>query len=354
MNNSLENLLANPTFVLWLKGKCSPEEKKKWDQWVEEDPDHYRLVREAKEIVVAVDNEHDIPDPEIELEKLNRDIDHYEFHKKNKQLILTFSGDNQPYRAIGRRVATALLLLALLMGGVTGYYFNEGAQIAEQEVVEAPRVDEYQTDYGEKLTFRMSDGSRIILNGNSRLTFSTIVKKGLNTNVWLEGEAYFDIAHLEDKDQRTFTVQTDNGEIQVLGTRFAVNTFRDKTMAVLEEGKINITNNNRSSVSYEIEPGQQARFKAQDNKIAIKEVDTRIYTSWTEDKLTFENTPMTEVANRIEDIFGLDVVLSSRFRNETLSGTIKSNNMNVLTQALEEILMSNIKRQGKQLHIGVD
>src|SRR5690625_876105 len=240
MNNSLEQLLADSSFVAWLNGECSQEEQTKWDQWLREDPKHQILVREAKEIALAVGSEYDIPDPEKELERLDWVIDRYESQKKHKQVILTFARDNQPYRAIGRRVAAAAIVIAVLLGGVVDYYVHTPWQDGQQEIVETPRADQYRTDYGEKLTFRLSDGSRITLNGNSSLTFSSVVEKGLNTKVWLEGEAYFNIAHLEDSQQRTFSVQTEDGSIRVLGTRFSVNTFRGETRTVLEEGEVTV------------------------------------------------------------------------------------------------------------------
>ncbi|SHG62701.1 FecR family protein [Fodinibius roseus] len=352
-NNKLEQLLADSSFVLWLRGECSTKEKKRWDEWLQEYPDYQGLVREAKEIVVAVDSEYDIPNPKKELERLDRVIDEYESRQKQKNVIFTFSSDNQPYRMIGRWAAAAAIIIAVMLGGLMGYYANKTEQSASQKIVEIPKIEKYQTDYGEKLTFRLSDGSRITLNGNSSLTFSSTVEKGLNTEVQLEGEAYFNIAHLEEEDQRTFTVQTDDGSIQVLGTRFMVNTFRNETKTVLEEGKVAIQNTG-SSTDYELTPGQLARFKSHDNKITVKEVNTQLYTSWIKDKLIFENTSMEEVSARIEDTFGVEIILGHSYRNETLSGSIKSTNIDVLIEALEEILKADIEQHDNQLLIGID
>src|SRR5699024_5502791 len=294
MKNTLEQLLSDSSFVRWLKDEASPEDEQKWEMWLREDPEHRLLVREAKQIVVAMERENHIPDPNVELEKLDQSIDRHERKKKRERLMAAFSSDYQPYRRIGRRAVAAAILMVVMLSSVIGYYFNGEGVIPRDEIVETPRVDKYHTDYGEKLTFRLSDGSRIMLNGNSTLVFSSTVEKGLNTEVQLEGEAYFNIARLEDEDQRTFTVQTDDGAIQVLGTRFAVNTFREETKAVLEEGSVTIQSAG-SSATYELAPGQLARFKSHDNKIAIQEVNTALYTSWREGKLRFAHTPRKKV-----------------------------------------------------------
>ncbi|WP_185958389.1 FecR family protein [Fodinibius sediminis] len=347
----MEYLLADRSFVLWLRDECSVEEQKQWDRWLRESPEHQMFVREAKEIVMAVDDEYDIPDPRKELERMDRVIDEHESRQQWEKVIFTFGRDNQPYRVISRWSAAAAIMIAVILGGLIGYYTNKTDGLTEPEIVEIPKIEEYHTDYGEKLTFKLSDGSRITLNGNSSLTFSSTVEKGLNTEVRLEGEAYFNIAHLEDEDQRTFTVQTGDGSIQVLGTRFVVNTFRDETKAVLEEGKIAI--NTGSTTDYELTPGQLARFKSHDNKITVKEVDTQLYTSWTENKLIFEHAPMTAVSERIEDIFGVEVVLGKYLKHETLSGSIKSTSLQVLKEALEEVLKTDISQHENQLLIGM-
>jgi ferric-dicitrate binding protein FerR (iron transport regulator) len=279
MNTTLENLLADTSFVLWLKGEGSADQREYWNNWLKEDPDRHRIVREAKEIIEAIDSEYETPNPHTELEKLDHTIDQYErrINQKHRKVIGNIPEQyDKGYQTIGIRVAAAAILILVILGSVMGYYLNrdEGSVNQAAETVE-PLIEEYHTDYGEKLTFRLSDGSQITLNANSDLKFSSKIEKGLNTEVWLEGEAYFDIAHLEGEQLRTFTVHTDDGSIQVLGTRFAVNTFRGVTRTVLEEGKVNISNSG-SSASYELAPGELAQFKSNDNKIAVKKVNTRI------------------------------------------------------------------------------
>lgn len=351
MNNSLEDLLADKSFVLWLRGEATAKQKEYWDEWLNNDPDRQLIVREAKDIINTIDNEYEVPDPYDELEKLDHAINQYESNQQLNRLISSYSNYNHSYRTMARHTAAALLILAVILGGAVGFFYINGDLSGSNEIAETQQTEHYSTDYGEKITFRLSDGSRITLNGNSSLTFSSTKKNGLSTEVWLEGEAYFQITNLEGDKQRAFNVRTNDGTVSVLGTRFVVNTFRGETKTVLEEGRVTI-NNPGSIANYELSPGELARFRAEDSTITIKEVNTQVYTSWIEDKLTFENTPMIEVAKRIEDTFGVEVVLSTQLRDETLSGSIKSSNLNVLKEALKEILHTNIKQKKEKLIIG--
>ncbi|MDX1639693.1 MAG: FecR domain-containing protein [Balneolaceae bacterium] len=357
-NRQLEELLADRSFVLWLKGQGTPEDRDHWEQWLRERPErHMSLVRQARELMGAIDSDYEMPDAAAELEKLNQKLDRETV--STQSLASRLQQRSHPYRRAMGAIAAGVLMLIVVLTSVfayqQGYVTNSEAEQKQQ--AKKPEIQQYQTDYGEKLTFRLSDGSNIVLNANSEMRFSSHVEMGLNTEVWLEGEAYFDITHLEGDRQRTFTVHTDNGAIEVLGTRFSVNTFRDRTQAVLEKGKINIKVKEESvgiSKPYLLEPGEMAQFTAYDNKIAVREVNTRIYTSWKEDKLIFDETPMSEVAQRIEDTFGVEVKVAERFRNEVLSGSIKSSSLEVLIEALEEILETviNIEGQKKRLLIG--
>lgn len=325
-------------------------ERKYWNRWLQEDPDHRGIARQAIDMILTWNSLHTVPDPGVELSQLEEAIDGYERRRGR----LANRCDRSFYRKHRSLVAAGILLLIALIASLFAYQFNPDKS-AKPELARATSVQEYSTGCGEKLTFRLSDGSRIMLNGNSNLRFSSKIEKGLNTEVWLKGEAYFDIVHLEGDLKRTFTVHTDDGSIQVLGTRFSVNTFRQKTQTVLEEGEIRIRVKGRSadaSAEYLLKPGEVAHFLANDNKIAIKEANPRIYTSWTKNKLFFDHTPMDEVARRIEDIYGVTVVLSGWLEGETVSGSIKNDNLQVLAEALSEVLNASVSQEGRTLRIG--
>src|SRR5699024_9946466 len=74
MHHSLEHLLTIPSFVGWIKRECSPREQKHWDEWESEDVAHVELAREARDIVEAARSEYVAPDPQVELQKLNREL----------------------------------------------------------------------------------------------------------------------------------------------------------------------------------------------------------------------------------------------------------------------------------------
>lgn len=351
--NHLEDLLTDVSFVRWIRGEATSEEERTWNSWLQEDPDHQHLVEEANRLVTTFQNEeNEIPDISNEWQRLDKLIDQEERLQNPLQ------------RRKGRssmKKSRSLAIAALLMIGISlGTYFIFQYQLLEDTESELASSQsykqEYRTDYGEKATFRLSDDSRIVLNANSRVRFLSGVEEEQSiTEVWLEGEAWFDITHFEGERRRIFTVHTDDGSVEVLGTRFAVKTLGEETRTVLEEGKIQIrtrqTNRTRQTGGTPLQPGEMALYSAGRPEVDVENVNPRVYTSWSEDIWFFEDTPVEEVVRRIEDTFGIEVMIQEDLIQRKLSGSIKGTSIDVLAEALARILDVEIEKRDQALHI---
>ncbi|MDX1640633.1 MAG: FecR domain-containing protein [Balneolaceae bacterium] len=348
----LEDLLTDVSFVRWIRGEASPNEKLKWDRWLQEDPEHQQLADEAREVITAFQEEiYEIPVVSQEWQKLEELID----EEERKVRVHEKRGSRYPFWKSNYMV-TALLIISIVLGVFAVYQYQSTDNTQSEVASEKPSVQEYRTDYGEKVTFRLSDDSRIVLNANSRIQFSSDANGGVSsTDVWLQGEAWFDITHHEGENERTFTVHTDDGAVQVLGTRFAVKTFKNETRAVLEEGEIQVQLPGDGTIlknSATMLPGEMALFSASKDGITLEKVNPRIYTSWREDVWFFENTMLDEIGRRIEDTFGIEVVIQEELTERKLSGSIKGTNLDVLAEALKKILNVDIERKNQAIYIG--
>lgn len=328
--------------------------------------DNKKEIEERQKIISAFKKNIKMPDAEAEWQKVAKKIDQNETEAKETSVSASASTNYQKGNYAISGIAAGITIL-LALASIFAIYTNYTAEPIQEEMSIKEVFQEYDftTDYGENRTFSLSDGSTIILNANSRLKFTSSADAGdVTTEVWLEGEAYFDIAHLEGDKSRTFTVHTPDGAVEVLGTRFVVNTYNKETQAILEEGKIAIKvgvgvgeqaeNSSGQQKIYYLNPGGMATFNAgrHRNGVTIKKVKTAVYTSWTENKMVFDETPLTEVAKRIEQYFGIEVIIGKAAIETKLSGSIKTDNLKVLTEALKKILDQNyVKLQGNTVHI---
>lgn len=352
---TLEELIADDSFIHWLNEEASTEEKEFWDNWVDEDPEHQMLVREARELTNLIHSDDvDAPNPFDELQQLEQKIDQYEADQ-DKSRLNHINYSRRQYLTWGRGIAAGFILLILSLGILYSLKWNQSAKDVAQ-VKQVPVSKVYNTDYGEKLSLTLSDGSQIILNANSSLKYLSSVKEEAHMDVWLKGEAYFNIRHFKGEKRRVFTVHTGDGFIKDIGTKFSVNTFGKGTQAVLQDGRIQVQIAGikaSDKTPFDMNPGQLVRFYTGDSDLHIKEVDPVSYTSWTGNNWIFNNTPVTEVAKRIEHTFGVKVQFTDRkIKKIHLSGSIKSTNLKILKEALAKILGTTVWQKNQILYVG--
>src|SRR5690606_11338540 len=119
---------------------------------------------------------------------------------------------------------------------------------------------EVQTPRGDRSLTVLDDGTQVWLNANSTLRFATDFVAGNTREVFLDGEAFFDV--VEDKS-KPFIVHASGVSVEVLGTAFNVLSYDDDGVVetTLVRGKIDIVPNGGDSNSHlTLLPNQRAVF----------------------------------------------------------------------------------------------
>ncbi|RNL90326.1 DUF4974 domain-containing protein [Sinomicrobium pectinilyticum] len=185
--------------------------------------------------------------------------------------------------------------------------------------------------YGKTFELVLSDGSHIVLNAGSKLRYPVRFVKGRPRNVFLDGEAFFEVAK---DDRHPFTVVTDDMNTQVYGTEFNVSSYKNdhNTFTVLAEGSVGVypPNSPAKENPVKIVPGQRAIFEK--GKIAVEAVDILKYTAWTKGELYFLNDRFDIILRKLERNF--NVKIENRYpelNDKKFTGTFT-------TEALEDIL----------------
>ncbi|WPP49721.1 FecR family protein [Catalinimonas niigatensis] len=183
-------------------------------------------------------------------------------------------------------------------------------------------------------TYVLPDSSTIMLNANSQVKYM-LNSKG-DRELWLEGEAYFEVKRRQHQDAMqpsSFTVHTDNADIEVLGTAFNLYEDQNKTQVVLTHGKVKVTTNQSQAIY--LQPGEFAEVKAKEPAIKKKQVDTNLYISWTSKKIKFDQTPLSEIAYWIEDRYDKKVLIPNSMDTITFSATLPQVNLELLLEAIK-------------------
>ncbi|RHW18132.1 DUF4880 domain-containing protein [Sphingomonas gilva] len=168
-----------------------------------------------------------------------------------------------------------------------------------------------ETAAGETRVIALADGSRVALNGGTRLTLDRADAR----EVTLErGEALFTVAH-DDRDP--FTVHAGNAEIVDLGTVFNVVREGGETRVGVAEGLVAY---NPDAENVRLEPGETL-VDAQ-GVIRLGRAATGDIGGWKAGRLVYEGAPLTQVAGDLARATGTRVAVAPAIAARQFTGVI--------------------------------
>ena len=228
-------------------------------------------------------------------------------------------------------------------GKVVGY--NESNHLVyennRQISYVVPLYNKITVPRGGEYTITLSDGTRVWLNADSKLeypvSFSSI------RNVKLEGEAYFEVAH--DKHS-PFVVYSRNIKVQVLGTKFNVNSYDPEHVFVtLAEGKVSVSSPYESNI---LLPGDQAEISTTQALSDVKKVNVNIYTSWVTGTFEFNDTPMEDIVTQLSLWYNVNITFASpELKQTTFTGAIlKSKSLGYALELIQRVSNINFEKKG--------
>lgn len=187
--------------------------------------------------------------------------------------------------------------------------------------------------YGKKFEIELSDGTIVHLNSGTSLRYPVQFIKNKNRQVFLLGEAFFEVK----KDQaHPFNVNTQDINVEVLGTKFNVDTYSENTTAnvVLVEGKVSLYKDNSAKENpVYLKPGMKGSTIMGQSEIKTEEVNTDYYTAWLKGSLVFKNASFDEIIKKLERHYNVTFInrnkmlgkeiFNARFDNEHIEVVLK-------------------------------
>lgn len=209
----------------------------------------------------------------------------------------------ESYAFYWKAAAVALIIISAgLFLFIKNFSAHSGNIVLVEQIV--PR--------GKMIHLSMSDGTQVWLNSDSRFRYPRKFSAG-NREVYLEGEAFFDVA----KDpKRPFRIHSQDLTTTVLGTSFNLRSYGSEDMqeVAVISGKVSVIHSD-TNTSQEIKllPGEKAQLTKNSGELSkLMFVDYNRYTSWKDGKLIFENTPVSDVISSLERRYDIDIELGSK------------------------------------------
>lgn len=267
----------------WIANDLSSDELKKFKG--SEDYHQYKKINDASQLLKT---------PNYNKEELLGKIKE-EKNTKNKSTKVFKLSSSWMYSA----AASIVILL-------TVFYFNKN------------NTSNFSSAYGEQKIVKLPDNSIAFLSPDSSIEFDT---KNWNEkrNLVLTGEAYFEV-----EKGKHFTVNTKQGKVVVLGTKFNVNASSNFFEVQCFEGKVKaISKNNDQAI---LTRGKA--FRVYDNKNENWSF-SKEKPSWLNGESNFNNTPLSKVILTLEKQYNLKFNTNRIDLNRRFTGTYTNDNVTI-------------------------
>jgi len=253
--NKDNEFLRDPEFIRWVR---FPEKKLDlyWKNWMEANPERTRDIKLAREIILGFHFPERKPEAGLKQEVLNqilsdtnktKDKRKSDSGRRNVKTIVLWERFNQ-----FQRIAAIILFTLALSALYNGVQYEE--PITPEYV--AVNMLSKSAVYGEKLNFRLPDGTTVWMNSGSKIeypeTFDSTVRL-----VRLYGEAFFDV---KPDVSQPFKVISENLVTTALGTSFNIDSSDEKDLRIaLVTGKVSIENR-LTDEEFMLKPGQRLDY----------------------------------------------------------------------------------------------
>lgn len=215
----------------------------------------------------------------------------------------------------------AVIILPLLM--LFSYHlYNRNAALSDGAVA-------FSTGQQEQATIILPDGSRVILNESSTLSYDSRSFNRLKRQLKFRGEGFFDVV----KDpEHPFTIENKTVKISVLGTKFNLRSRDDEAQdeLALAEGSVLFTAMSNGA-SAQLEPLQRAILDRQTGRISVSAVGTDMddLTAWRRKEFVFRNAPLSIVLQTISKHYNVTIETGHQLNLDDLfTGTMSSTSIN--------------------------
>jgi transmembrane sensor len=311
------DFVSDEDFIHWVYNE-NEEDKLFWEKWLSENPGKHLAVAEARRLLYSISVTR-VPVSDIEIQQ-----------EKQKFLATIKKPDET---TIQKRVikmwfkyaAVVLVLLSATAGFILYKKTKTSNSVAEYSYASLTAskqnlIEQINTSL-QPSKISLPDGSTVILSPGSRFSYDAGIDTASLRNVYLSGEAFFEIAKNAKKPFRVFANEI---VTKVLGTSFNVRSFEnDKSIIVtVRTGKVSVSRGNENATGAKeaqliaqpggvlLTPNQQAVYVRNENKIKkiLVEKPVIINSDIKQGNFIYDDAPVVNVVEQLKKAYGIDIL----------------------------------------------
>lgn len=328
MEQEYENLIIG-----YLTNRLGKADTEKFFSWIEEDEKNKQLFFEIKAVYEAAP-------VQMDAEKSWKRL----LNKRERQLNKKYSLQSGSWKSIMRYAAVAAIAIFITSSGFLYFLTGKNNQLESQAV-------RYISGSGLFADIvELPDGTQVQLAASSTLQCNAGYGK-TNREVYLDGEAFFDVAKFEGK---LFVVNAGGQKITALGTKFNVSAFSGDSVitTTLLEGSVKLETG--AHLENILMPNQQLVYHKINQSIDIVEkANATEVISWTTGYYHFAGETLEKILLRMGNILGARFNISSDYlKNKKFSGTFYSGqNSRDILEIINLSIPITYKIEGNQITI---
>lgn len=203
-----------------------------------------------------------------------------------------------------RRAAWAFALVILLVG--LAMLFFRQKTVSHREVASTRSLTKKFTERAEYKFLLLPDSTQVWLNTNSSLEFPDEFSDK-KREVFLVGEAYFDVRHAEELP---FIIHTGKISTTVLGTAFNIKAYpyQQDVQVSVSKGKVRVSRDDMTVAI--LQKGQQVKVSQKDNDGTVrqKNIDTEQVSFWQKGGIAYEDETIGEIVQDLGQIYNVSIL----------------------------------------------
>lgn len=290
MNNKFtrNNLISR-----WLDNRLNEDEKKQLES-----------SGELDELKVVIDEIDTWQIPKLDVEAGLKDLNNRKKTVSNTQ-VKSIHKNNYGWMKIAASIAILMTISYLSWN----YFMNQTTTIttlvAENKTVELPCGTIVKVDALSKVSFKENDWE------NKRTIF-------------LDGQAFFDVTK-----GKPFTVVTDLGKIDVLGTQFNVKVAPDTFEVSCYEGKVNVEYGDKDQKIL-----TKGKSVIGEKNILVSNSHNSTTPDWINNVSKFNKDTLSAITKELEKYYDIKIELPKKYEHLEFTGTLTHKDLNTALNTL--------------------
>ena len=186
--------------------------------------------------------------------------------------------------------------------------------------------------YGKRFDIILSDNSKVYLNSGSTLKYPIKFLDNQIREVFLEGEAFFDIS---EDEKNIFRVNSNGINVEVYGTKFNFKNYPEDYISdvVLVNGSVGISSSENNSIT-KLSPGFKGSVDKENFKVDKFKINTKIYTSWIDGQVIFRRESFNQIIKKLERLYNVTIINN----NEKISEELFNASIDIEEEKIEDVL----------------